>query len=384
MTSKWPKVRLKDVCVVDWGDTSLTKKSYVPDGLHLAVSAAGPDGRINRADHKANTPVLSAIGAQCGKMFFPTEDFTAIKNTITLTPRDGVSDGKFLYYLFTYIDLPQRGAGQPFISKGDIQAFEVALPPLDEQKRIVAKLDEALGNLDKANKRLSETFSESSDLWESTLTLVFESSARGGTENLHSLREVCDDPKSGIVDGPFGSNLKRSDFIDSGIPVLKIQNIKTSGINLKKMDYVNESKYAELKRHSFSKGDIVLTKLGDPLGISAIVEDIDIGLIVADLVRIRVSKKVDARFICYQLNSEPVRNALNKQQKGTTRPRVTLQMVRDLPLFCPPIEEQIRIVAKLDALKAEIEGMKLLKQKTMSEVTHLRSSILRAAFAGDF
>ncbi|MGH6804743.1 MAG: restriction endonuclease subunit S [Burkholderiales bacterium] len=150
MKAVWHPATLKDLCVVDWGNTGLTKAAYVENGEFLAVSAAGCDGRIGTKEHSRHTPVLSAIGAQCGKMFFPDEDFTAIKNTITLTPRDGKCIGKFLYYLFTYIKLPQRGAGQPFISKGDIQSFEVTCPPLAEQQRIVGVLDEAFVGLTSA------------------------------------------------------------------------------------------------------------------------------------------------------------------------------------------------------------------------------------------
>ena len=132
---------LADVCMVDWGNTNLTKKSYLENGDYLAVSASGPDGRIGHAEHKAFTPVLSAIGARCGRMFLPAEDFTAIKNTITLTPKSEVASGKYIYFLFEHLSLPIRGAAQPFIAKGDIEKFEVAIPPLEEQKKIVARLD---------------------------------------------------------------------------------------------------------------------------------------------------------------------------------------------------------------------------------------------------
>jgi type I restriction enzyme S subunit len=104
------------------------------------------------------------------------------------------------------------------------------------------------------------------------------------------LEELCATGKSAIVDGPFGANLKREDYLEEGIPVLKIQNIKQDYVVIKKMDYVNEEKYQELRRHSFQQGDIVMTKLGDPLGLSAIVRELDKGLIVADLVRIRPDK----------------------------------------------------------------------------------------------
>ena len=100
------------------------------------------------------------------------------------------------------------------------------------------------------------------------------------------LQSLCNDLRQDIVDGPFGSELKRKDYITEGVPVLKIQNIKPFIIELKNMDYVSAGKYRELKRHSYRCGDIVMTKLGNPLGVSAIVEDLDEGLIVADLVRI--------------------------------------------------------------------------------------------------
>ena len=120
----WHEVSLKQICAVDWGNTKLTKSSYVANVKFLAVSAAGADGLIDHYEHEADVPVLSAIGAQCGRMFYPGERFTAIKNTITLTPKEDVVDGKFLYYLFTHVELPQRGAGQPFISKGDIDKMD--------------------------------------------------------------------------------------------------------------------------------------------------------------------------------------------------------------------------------------------------------------------
>lgn len=148
-TLDWREVSLKELCRVDWGNTKLTKSSYVANGKFLAVSAAGADGRIDHYEHEANVPVLSAIGAQCGRMFYPGAQFTAIKNTITLTPKEGTVDGKFLYYLFNHVELPQRGAGQPFISKGDIQAFRVNVPiDLEGQQQIVKKLDNLLIEID--------------------------------------------------------------------------------------------------------------------------------------------------------------------------------------------------------------------------------------------
>lgn len=170
----WDDVSLKQICEVDWGNTKLTKSSYVEDGEFLAVSAAGADGRINHYEHEANVPVLSAIGAQCGRMFYPGVRFTAIKNTITLTPKEEKVDGKFLYYLFTHVDLPQRGAGQPFISKGDIEAFRVSIPHnLEDQRKIVEKLDLAFAGIEKMRNKIGIKKDLAKMLRKSLLSQVF-------------------------------------------------------------------------------------------------------------------------------------------------------------------------------------------------------------------
>ena len=173
-STSWHEVSLKELCQVDWGNTKLTKSSYVTNGAFSAVSASGADGRIDHYEHEANVPVLSAIGAQCGKMFFPNEKFTAIKNTITLTPKKGIVDGKFLYYLFTHVELPQRGAGQPFISKGDIEAFRVYVPiNLEEQQKIVKKLDDLLVKIQLLRSQYKKEIDQASALRQSLLNSAF-------------------------------------------------------------------------------------------------------------------------------------------------------------------------------------------------------------------
>lgn len=128
----WNSGVLKDIAVVDWGNTNLTKAAYVSTGEYLGVSAAGCDGRMSHAEHEVGTTVLSAIGEYAGRTFYPTEPFTAIKNTITVSPKSGVSTGWFIHHLLTANAIPRRGAAQPFLSKGDTEAYSVAVPPVAE------------------------------------------------------------------------------------------------------------------------------------------------------------------------------------------------------------------------------------------------------------
>lgn len=195
-----------------------------------------------------------------------------------------------------------------------------------------------------------------------------------------ALKDLCADFKKDIVDGPFGSNLKRSHFTEEGIPVLKIQNIKPFKIEKKKMDFVTLDKFSELERHSFRQGDIVMTKLGSPLGVSAIVDDIQEGLIVADLVRIRASK-IDTRYLCYHLNSPVTQKHINSFQKGATRPRVKISVARELPIYTPSESEQKRIVQILDKAFADIDQARVNTEQNLQNARELFDSYLQQVFS---
>ena len=139
---KYSRRKLGEISKVSWGNLSLTKSSYIENGSFLAVSAAGPDGRVGHAEHEAFTPVLSAIGARCGTVFLPESEFTAIKNTMTLTPDPIQVDSWFLYYSLMGSRLPRRGSAQPFLSKQDVEIFEITVPSLGIQHEIVSKVKE--------------------------------------------------------------------------------------------------------------------------------------------------------------------------------------------------------------------------------------------------
>ena len=79
----WQAKRLGDVAEVKWGNTSITKAAYVGEG-YPAISATGIDGFLKHYEHDCEAVVVSAIGARCGKCFFTSGKWTAIKNTLVL------------------------------------------------------------------------------------------------------------------------------------------------------------------------------------------------------------------------------------------------------------------------------------------------------------
>jgi type I restriction enzyme S subunit len=152
----WKRARLGEVADVNWGDTSVTKASYIETGFR-AYSASGPDGFLPYADFDCVGVVLSAIGADCGKTWLAKGKWSCIKNTLRFWSVSPEVDTEFLYWLTREPSVwPKRGSAQSFISQGDARALEIAFPSLAEQRAIA----HILGTLDdkiELNRRMSET-----------------------------------------------------------------------------------------------------------------------------------------------------------------------------------------------------------------------------------
>jgi type I restriction enzyme S subunit len=199
-----------------------------------------------------------------------------------------------------------------------------------------------------------------------------------------TLGEILINPKNDLVDGPFGSNLKSSEYVEKGIPVFKIQNIKANRFVDKKIDFVTDKKAVELSRHSFQAGDIIITKLGNPLGLACKVpEKYKYGIIVADLMRLRpTSTIIVTEYLTSLINSKIVQHQFQEITKGTTRPRVNLTIVRDIQIPLPPLPEQHRIVAKIEELFSSLDkGIESLKT-AQEQLKVYRQAVLKWAFEG--
>lgn len=198
------------------------------------------------------------------------------------------------------------------------------------------------------------------------------------------LSELFTNPQNDIVDGPFGSNLKAAEYVDEGVPILRIQNIDRNQFVNKNIKYITEEKAEELNRHNYHVGDIVLTKLGDPLGKACIIpESFFDGIIVADLVRLRLRHEhVDKKWLMYAINAPIIADQLKLLTKGTTRPRVNLGHVRSLQVDIPPLNEQHRIVAKIEELFSEVnKGVESLTT-AREQLKVYRQALLKHAFEG--
>ncbi len=167
-----------------------------------------------------------------------------------------------------------------------------------------------------------------------------------------------------FVDGPFGSDLKVSDYAESGVRILQLQNLGDGYFIDNNVKYASERKALSLSRCLVRSGDLLIAKMADPLARACIVPPhLEKGLIVADLIKLRLDREHDATFICSAINGTEFRREAERLATGTTRTRISLSTLKRIRLRAPKPKEQRRIGDLIRTLDKAIEQTEALIAK---------------------
>lgn len=181
--------------------------------------------------------------------------------------------------------------------------------------------------------------------------------------------------KWSFTGGPFGSNLKASDYTAEGIRIIQLQNIGDGEFNNDYKIFTSEKKADELLSCNIYSGEIILSKMGDPVGRACIIPNFLKRCIMAsDCIRLVIDEKQYSKYFIYSLiNSKRIRGAIEKKSTGSTRKRIGLYELKGVELIVPKsITEQQKIASclySLDELIAaqteKLEQLKLNKKGLM-------------------
>jgi type I restriction enzyme, S subunit len=187
----------------------------------------------------------------------------------------------------------------------------------------------------------------------------------------NSIHELTGGVPANAVIGPFGSDLKASDYTDEGVPLVFVRNIRASDFEAANGPRISAEKAAKLRAHEVRTGDLLVTKMGDPPGDAAIYSAEEPAIITADCIRLRLSADFDPRFIAHSFSSELIRQQIDSITRGAAQRKVSLDRLREsVRIPTPPISEQKRIadiLDRADALRAKRrEAIALLSDLTES------------------
>ncbi|MEZ8688759.1 restriction endonuclease subunit S [Vibrio splendidus] len=198
------------------------------------------------------------------------------------------------------------------------------------------------------------------------------------TWSVEPIRNVASpDDRYSFTGGPFGSDLKSDDYTDYGVRIIQLQNIGDGQFKNKYKIYTSEEKADLLHSCNIFPGDIILSKMGDPVARAVIIPSLSKRYVMAsDGIRLSVDhEKYDTKFVHDTINFETFRAQAELNSTGSTRKRIGLTQLRELTLLLPPLPEQQKIAAILTSVddviektQAQIDKLKALKTGMMQEL----------------
>ncbi|PWX15012.1 hypothetical protein CYK66_11665 [Clostridium perfringens] len=254
---------------------------------------------------KKDDVLIARYGASVGKILTGLEG--AYNVAIIKSIPSKLIDKRYLYYYFNssyfqnFLKNVGSRAAQAGFNKEDLREAKIFVPKIEHQRNIVSILNKSKNLIERRKNQIEQL----DLLVKSKFIEMFRGDKNFDYIKIENLVEV----KSDIVDGPFGSNLKTIDYVDSGVRVIQINNIGESQFRNGNKRYITEEKFNSLIKHSVIPGDIVVAKMGEPIGRACIVPNwLEKAVIVADCMKIHPDLNViNAKYLEFLLNTEEVK-----------------------------------------------------------------------------
>ncbi len=266
------------------------------------------------------------------------------------------------------------GTTRSRISRGNLKKIEIPLLPLAKQQRIAEVLDRA----DALRAKRRASLAQLDTLTQAIFLDLFGDPA---TNPKGWAGRPIGEITSKFSDGPFGSNLKSEHYTETGVRVVRLQNIGVGEFVDDDAAYISERHFANLKKHECRPGDVLVGTLGAPNLRACIQPDwLPIALNKADCVQVRPNECIaNATYICALLNQPATERMAQELMHGQTRVRISMGRLRGLKVPVPPIELQREFARQVQA----VERLKTSHRASLAELDALFASLQHRAFRGE-
>ena len=383
----WTCNQLGSTCeVFGGGKLGFTKERHYQGSGVTAFSAAGPDGFVEKAEiTDRDGVVLSAIGANCGRCFFASGNWTTLANVQSIIPKNGL-DARFLFYFVNrdgYWD--RSGSAQPFIKPRSVHASWVAYPKAEAEQ---SKIAEVLSTVDRAIEQTEALIAKQqrimTGLMQDLLTRGIDEHANLRSEQTH---EFKDSPLGRVpagwavatlnqltpADAPIGYGIVQPGAYDpSGVRVAGIYTINS---DFEKWHMSSSAIEAAYQRSRIRPGDVLLSIKGSTGRVGVVPPNIQ-GNISRELARIRPASTLNPHFIRFQLLSNSYQRYLVNAEVGTTRAELSIKVLRKLFAAVPPRAEQDEIALRLACAEGNLNATHLSLENLRRVKTGLMQDLL--------
>ena len=378
---------LADVCEIVMGQAP-KGNTYNTAGVGLPlIAGAGDFGDLHPAVTKYTTAdrvrtcragdIVLSIRASIGTKVLADGEYCLGRGVAGLRARSHLDD-RYLWHWTTAAapELTAKGRGATFlqVNKADISKLEIPLPPIDEQRRIAAVLDAA----DALRAKRREALAKLDTLAQAIFIDMFGDPAanpmRWPTMPLGRLALK-------FSDGPFGSNLKSDHYQDSGVRVVRLQNIGSGEFVDDVAAYISDEHFTTLRKHECRPGDVLVATMGDP-NLRACIQPgwLNVALNKADCVQIRVDPTIATNhWLCVLLNHPSTEDMARSLVRGQTRSRISMGRLRELEVPVPPVDLQDQFGQRRTVAMAQTQR----GHESSTSLNRLFGSLQQRAFRGE-
>lgn len=328
-------------------------------------------GRASDYICPAGTTIVGRKGS-INRPVFVEEPFWNVDTAFGLVPGGGL-DNKFLYYFALSYDFSRHNMGTtiPSLVKSDLVEIRMPLPPLPEQQRIVAILDEAFDALGSTRDAVAAELVEVRGAFDAFLASVFRNpvGSRGGLLKFSEIADIT----SALVDP------RTPPYTD--LPHVGGANIESQTGRLLALRTAREEKLVSGK-FVFDESMVLYSKIR-PYLVKAARPGFR-GLCSADIYPLSPNPKVITRdFLFYLLVSKPFTDYAIQGSARAGMPKVNREHLFGYQIALPPVDEQERLTSILDSLRQEVSRAETIYSRRLALLDELKRSLLHEAFSGN-
>lgn len=445
------------------GSMTWLKSGELNDNTALAGSEETvTEIAVKKGSFRVNKPgdvLIAMYGATIGKLAILAETAVTNQAVCGCTPFDGVANRFLFLFLLAYrakFHAASEGGAQPNISKVKIVGTPFSLPPLAEQHRIVAKVDELMVLCDQLEQARAGREAVRDRLTTASLARLtapetdaeaFQSHARFALQSLPTLttrpeqiktlrqtilnlavrgklaaQDAADEPAAELLKRigaahPKRKNLKKhefgvpnqladgwnvahldaiasfengdrssnypsgSDIKSEGNAFFSTKNLMDNRLHFSNLDFITNEKFASLRSGKLVDQDILITLRGSvgKFGIFEATPSISTGFINAQLMIIRCVDRAIVPYLLRFMQSGIFSEQITRLSSGSATPQLSAGKLGEAELWLPPLAEQHRIVAKVDALMALCDQLEASLTTTATTRSKLLNALLHEA-----
>lgn len=394
MREGWNNVRLGDICETGSGGTPLKahKDFYEGGTIPWLQSGEVSQGNVFESHNfitekglknssarmfPIDTVLVAMYGAtagQVGILRFPACTNQAVCGILP----NNKTIPEFIFYCFLSkkdeLVAQAVGGAQPNISQIKIKNTFIPLPPLTEQNRIVAILDEVFDSITRAKDIAARNLRNARELFESYLSETFANFGEG--TSVRKLFEVVDFKGGGTP------STKIKKYWDGKIPWISSKDMKTKEIS-DSIDHVSVEAIRGSSTSLIPIGSVLIVVrsgiLAHTVPIAITLQQVTIN---QDLKALIPKKTLDVKFLYYHLCALQ-KKMLALAGRGATVHRLPFESLKNIEICLPTLPIQKSITHKLDTFLEEVTKLEAIYQQKLTELVELKKSVLQKAFNGE-